>query len=41
VGEGPEAEERRGREVDTPVPDRTPCWQTRSRIAEVPDEAGG
>jgi MFS transporter, DHA2 family, multidrug resistance protein len=41
VGAGPEAEEQRGLEVDVPVPDRTPCWQTRSRIAEVPDEARG
>jgi DHA2 family multidrug resistance protein-like MFS transporter len=40
VGAGPEAEEQRGLEV-SPIPDRTPCWQTRARIAEVPDEAGG
>ena len=40
VGAGSEAEEQRGLEV-SPIPDRTPCWQTRARIAEVPDEAGG
>jgi hypothetical protein len=41
VGTGPEPEEARGLEVEVPVPDRTPCWQTRSGIAEAADEAGG
>jgi DHA2 family multidrug resistance protein-like MFS transporter len=41
VEAGPKADDQRGLEVHRAVPDRTPCWQTRSRIAEVPDEAGG
>jgi MFS transporter, DHA2 family, multidrug resistance protein len=41
VETAPEAERRRGPEVEAPVPDRTPCWQTPSRIAKLPDEAGG
>jgi DHA2 family multidrug resistance protein-like MFS transporter len=41
VEAGPKAEDQRGVEVDAPVPDRTPCWQRRPRIAAVPDETGG
>jgi MFS transporter, DHA2 family, multidrug resistance protein len=41
TGTEPGAEARRGPEPEAPVPDRSPCWQPRPRIAELPDEAGG